>query len=475
MSPSTHSTSGASAASTDSISPRPNAPYSSWICSRLDTWRTLSPRCRLSEPGPSSSPGGRVVVGWCGCGRSAGARAYLGARPWGRRRDGRWVDPRGATPAARSLVDRRRWAGVAAVCGSGPEDWLSSGSRGRGGTKRCQPGDWFQGVGAELTEGVETAPGELARDRQRGPGVRQPARLEREVVGAVGARRPARRLGRFVERPAQLRRSLPSQLAGPRAAVGAVHADIEAGAAHRLARRRQARHVAELAADPVVAHQRPATGLAAGQPAQPLLERGELAVERLDHRQRHLDPLAGGVGQLESGEEVAALGAQQLVRRAPDAVVEERRLDSLQPARALVDERLAQPRAGAPLAHVRRRDPGLRQPTVAEQRAQPAGVLAVGLGAPLLAPQRARLDRLGQMRDRPGLDQRLAHKQPARARLDRDVKLPVAEPARPLAHGLRRGPHPTSLDLARLLVESVETDLPSMHIKPGYDRHRGLL
>src|SRR5215217_8524705 len=46
MSPSTHSTSGASAASTGSTSPRPNAPYSSWTCSRLDTCRTLSPRCR---------------------------------------------------------------------------------------------------------------------------------------------------------------------------------------------------------------------------------------------------------------------------------------------------------------------------------------------------------------------------------------------------------------------------------------------
>src|SRR5688500_64058 len=61
----------------------------------------------------------RVVAGWCGCDRSAGARAYLGARLSGRRRDGRWVDPRGATPAARSLVDRRPWAGVAAVAGAG--------------------------------------------------------------------------------------------------------------------------------------------------------------------------------------------------------------------------------------------------------------------------------------------------------------------------------------------------------------------
>ena len=43
----------------------------------------------------------------------AGARSYLGARPGGGRRDRRLVDPRGSTPAARSLWDRRRWAGVA--------------------------------------------------------------------------------------------------------------------------------------------------------------------------------------------------------------------------------------------------------------------------------------------------------------------------------------------------------------------------
>jgi hypothetical protein len=39
-----------------------------------------------------------------------------------------------------------------------------------------------------------------------------------------------------------------------------------------------------------MAHQRPATGLAAGEPAQPALERGELAVERPDQRKRDLDP-----------------------------------------------------------------------------------------------------------------------------------------------------------------------------------------
>src|SRR5215217_9389197 len=48
-------------------------------------------------------------------------------------------------------------------------------------------GGWFQGVGAEFAQRVEAAPRELARDRQRRAGVREPARLERQVVGAVGA------------------------------------------------------------------------------------------------------------------------------------------------------------------------------------------------------------------------------------------------------------------------------------------------
>ena len=188
-------------------------------------------------------------------------------------------------------------------------------------------GDGFERGGAELAQAVEAAAGELAGDRHRGPGVRQPARLEFEVVAVVGASGLAGRLRRLVERPAQLRRSLSGQLPQPRVLVGAVHADVEAGAADRLARRRQARHVAELGddagrgdrPDAVVAHQLAAARLAAGKLADVALERGELAVERVDHFQCHLDPLAGGVGQLELGEERAAAGAQQLIRHAADA------------------------------------------------------------------------------------------------------------------------------------------------------------
>ena len=57
------------------------------------------------------------------------------------------------------------------------------------------------------------------------------------MVGASGL---AGRLGGLVERPAQLRRSLAGQLPLLRVLVGAVHADVEAGAADRLARCRQA-------------------------------------------------------------------------------------------------------------------------------------------------------------------------------------------------------------------------------------------
>jgi hypothetical protein len=124
---------------------------------------------------------------------------------------------------------------------------------------------------------------------------------------------------------------------------------------------------------------------------------------------------------------------------------------------------------------VRRRDPGLRQPTVGEQLSQPAGVLAVGLRAPLLATQRARLDRLGEMRNGARLGERLANEQPARARLDPDMNFLAGKAPNPLANTLRCGANPATPKLPRLAVQSVESDLRSMHIKPGYDRHWGLL
>src|SRR3954447_5856398 len=58
--------------------------------------------------------------------------------------------------------------------------------------------------------------------------------------------------------------------------------------------------------------------------------------------------------------------------------------------RALIDQRVPHPRPRAPLPDVLGRDPRLGQPALGEQLAQPPGVLAVGLGAPL-APRNARV------------------------------------------------------------------------------------
>jgi hypothetical protein len=121
------------------------------------------------------------------------------------------------------------------------------------------------------------------------------------------------------------------------------------------------------------------------------------------------------------------------------------------------------------------RDPRLRQAAVGEQFAQPARVLAIGLGAPLAPAQRARLHRLGQARHRAGSHERVTHEQPTGARLHRDIDLPAAQALHPARHRRRRRLDPTTHHLTRLGVQRVKGDLRSMHVKPGYDRHRGLL
>src|SRR6266508_5537473 len=162
-----------------------------------------------------------------------------------------------------------------------------------------------------------------------------------------------------------------------------------------FARARQARDVAELAeqcrcdqlADPWLAHQRLAAWLAAGEAAQPAFERRELDLDRLDHRERDGDPLAGGLGQLDPLEEGAPGAAEQALGDigGGDAVMEERRPDPLQPLRALLDERFAQTRARPPLDDVGGRQPGLGQTALAQQLAEVACVGSVGLRMPLLA------------------------------------------------------------------------------------------
>ena len=101
-----------------------------------------------------------------------------------------------------------------------------------------------------------------------------------------------------------------------------MHADVDAGHPDRLARRRQATDVAELAerdqrgqlAHPVEAHQRLAAGLAARELAQLALQRSDLRLDRVDHRQRDLDPFARVGGNVERIEERAPVAGAQLLR-----------------------------------------------------------------------------------------------------------------------------------------------------------------
>ena len=79
------------------------------------------------------------------------------------------------------------------------------------------------------------------------------------------------------------------------------------------------------------------------------------------------------------------------------------------------------------------------------------------------------------MRHRPRSDQRVAHEQPARARLHRDVHLAAPEALHPAPDGRRLRLNAATAHLTRRGVQRVESDLRSMHVKPGYDRHQGLL
>lgn len=98
-------------------------------------------------------------------------------------------------------------------------------------------------------------------------------------------------------------------------------------------------------AHPVESHQRPAARLAACELTQLTLERRHLGVDRVDHRQRDLDPLARVDRELEALQERSALVGAQLLRAAIDTVVKQRRANALKPLRALAEQRVPQPRS----------------------------------------------------------------------------------------------------------------------------------
>ena len=184
-----------------------------------------------------------------------------------------------------------------------------------------------------------------------------------------------------------------------------MNADVQAGHPYSLSTGVHPGDVAELdecdqrgeLADPVLAHQRAAAVLVAGERPQVTLDPSELDLEHVDDLQRDPDSLCRVGRQLERGQELAAGQGAQVIRGASDPVVIEGRADPLDPAGPLGQQGVTQPRAGAPLANVLGRAPLLRQTSLTQQLSQPFGVRPIGLGATLAATQRAGLHRLSQM------------------------------------------------------------------------------
>src|SRR5439155_25179763 len=72
-----------------------------------------------------------------------------------------------------------------------------------------------------------------------------------------------------------------------------------------------------------------------------------------------------------------------------------------------------------------------------------------------------------------GTLKRAGNEQPARARLERDVHPATLEACGPALYGARRRVDPSAYELARVGVQSVKCDLPTVHVKASYDRHLG--
>jgi hypothetical protein len=79
-------------------------------------------------------------------------------------------------------------------------------------------------------------------------------------------------------------------------------------------------------------------------------------------------------------------------------VVQQDRVQPLDPGGVLLAQVLEQLQPGAHLQHLLRRNPRLGQPAVGEQVPQQPGVGAVGLGPPFRPARGRGVGRLGQMR-----------------------------------------------------------------------------
>jgi hypothetical protein len=173
----------------------------------------------------------------------------------------------------------------------------------------------------------------------------------------------------------------------------------------------------------------------------------------------------------------AARAAQRALTQGRGALVEEDRVDPLQPGGVLAAQVVICLQQRPALQDPCGRDPAFGQPALGQQLPQVPGVGPVGLGAPLAAPGRGGIGRLGQMHADPGRGQFPGDIPPPRASLHRERDVAAAgEPGQPgpqvlpVGRGDLAAPH-----LPGHRVEVVEGQLLPVDIQPAYDGHRDLL
>jgi len=220
-----------------------------------------------------------------------------------------------------------------------------------------------------------------------------------------------------------------------------------------------------------VRHQRLAASLAARIGAQLLVDRSDLGLERVDHRERDRDLFTRGLRQRLSRKPLAPVADHQRAPRRA-AVVIEHGLDPLLPLAALVRKRVPRTDPRAQIEDVLGRDPRLWQPVDHQQLSQMPGVRAVGLRPLLAALPGAGLRGLGQMHLRGDLAELLDHEPPPCRRLQRNLELLVVKARQePADAGAIGRCHPPARHLTGRRVDPLRGDLHPMLIKTHHDRH----
>jgi hypothetical protein len=246
--------------------------------------------------------------------------------------------------------------------------WSGDSSRNAGAGRGASGlGRLGRGVGSDrgerlITERAEcvVAPArELACHRQHGSLVAEPG-FDLKVVSVVGRGGSGSADGGFEQCPAQDTGALAGEMPAGASAVGGVDGDIEAGVTDGVSRGGKASAVAELRpdrdrderTDSVVDLQRAASALRSREASEIGTEDVELVVDAIDRSQRNLDRRTSS--ERERGQiKATACRSTRQAGRGRRAMLEEDRMDTLQPGGAFVDERLVQADLGARVADVR--------------------------------------------------------------------------------------------------------------------------